>query len=92
MTADLVYLLFGVALLTAVVIPNLLHRQAISAPIVLLLLGMAIGLLPLPQGVSAAPMANLSLTEHLTRLRPELMLVGVPRSTAARATTGTRAA
>jgi sodium/hydrogen antiporter len=76
-TADLVYLLFGVALLTAVVIPNLLHRQAVSAPIVLLLLGMAIGLLPLPAGVSASPMANRALTEHLTELCVIVSLMGV---------------
>ncbi len=77
MTADLVYLLFGVALLTAVVIPNLLHRQAVSAPIVLLLLGMAIGLLPLPAGVSASPIANRALTEHLTELCVIVSLMGV---------------
>ncbi len=77
MTADLVYLLFGGALLTAVVIPNLLHRQAVSAPLVLLLLGMAIGLLPLPAGVSASPMANRALTEHLTELCVVVSLMGV---------------
>jgi NhaP-type Na+/H+ or K+/H+ antiporter len=76
-TADLVYLLFGVALLTAVLIPNLLHRQAVSAPIVLLLLGMAIGLLPLPDGVSASPTANRALTEHLTELCVIVSLMGV---------------
>ena len=77
MTADVVYLLFGVALLTAVVIPNLLHRQAVSAPIVLLLLGMAIGLLPLPDGVSASPIVNRSLTEHVTELCVIVSLMGV---------------
>ena len=77
MTADVVYLLFGGALLTAVVIPNLLHRQAVSAPIVLLLLGMAIGLLPLPDGVSASPIANRALTEHLTELCVIVSLMGV---------------
>ncbi len=77
MTADIVYLLFGAALLTAVVIPNLLHRQAISAPIVLLLLGMAIGFLPLPDGVSASPIANQALTEHVTELCVIVSLMGV---------------
>ena len=77
MTADNVYLLFGAALLTAVVIPTLLYRQAISAPIVLLLLGMAIGFLPLPDGVSASPVANQALTEHVTELCVIVSLMGV---------------
>ena len=46
MTADLVYLLAGVSLFLAVVLPILLERIAVSAPMVLLLVGALIGLLP----------------------------------------------
>lgn len=77
MTADIIYLLFGIALLTAVVLPNLLHRVAVSAPIVLLLLGMAIGLLPLPHGVSSSPVVNRTVAEHLTELCVIVSLMGV---------------
>ena len=54
MSADLVYLLAGLALLLAVVLPVALSSLAISSPIVLVLAGTLIGLLPLPEGVSQA--------------------------------------
>ena len=77
MTADAVFLLFGVALLLAVVLPALLHRQAISAPMVLLLLGAAIGLLPLPTGFSPSPVENRVFLEHLTEVCVVVALMGV---------------
>jgi NhaP-type Na+/H+ or K+/H+ antiporter len=76
-TADAVFLLFGVALLLAVVLPALLHRQAISAPMVLLLLGAAIGLLPLPPGFSPSPVENRVFLEHLTEVCVVVSLMGV---------------
>lgn len=77
MTADSVYLLFGVSLLLAVVLPSLLHRQAISAPMVLLLLGAGIGLLPLPEGISPSPGENRAFVEHLTEFTVVVALMGV---------------
>ena len=50
MTADLVYLVAGGALLLAVVLPQLLRHWAVSAPMVLVVVGMLIGLTPLPDG------------------------------------------
>ena len=44
--SDSVYLVIGVALLLAVLLPAALRRHAVSAPMVLLLVGMLIGLLP----------------------------------------------
>ena len=58
MSADVVYLLAGIALLLAVVLPTALRKAAISAPIVLLVVGAVIGLLPLPEGVDVTPMSN----------------------------------
>ena len=51
MTPDLVYLVAGGSLLLAVVLPDLLSRWAISAPMVLVGVGMLIGVTPLPDGL-----------------------------------------
>ena len=77
MTADLVYLVVGLALLLAVVLPAALHRHAVSAPMVLLSVGMAIGLLPLPAGFLTDPLSNLPLMEHFTELTVVVALMGV---------------
>ena len=77
MTADTVYLFGGMALLLAVVLPNLLRRAAISAPIVLVVVGALIGLLPLPDGVDVTPMANRAFLEHLTEFTVIVALMGV---------------
>lgn len=77
MTADVVYLLLGASLLLAVVLPVALQRAAVSAPLVLLVVGGLIGLLPLPDGISAAPMDNLPFVEHLTEFCVVVALMGV---------------
>ncbi len=77
MSVDLLYLILGVALLLAVVLPAALHRHAVSAPLVLLLVGMVIGLLPLPDGLVTAPLQNPALMEHLTELTVIVALMGV---------------
>ena len=77
MTADVVYLLAGASLLLAVVLPVALSRQAVSAPIVLLLVGALIGLLPLPESVSASPVDNRAFVEHLTEFCVIVALMGV---------------
>lgn len=77
MTADTVYLFGGVALLLAVVLPTVLRRVAISAPIVLVVVGALIGLLPLPEGVDVTPMGNRAFIEHLTEFTVIVALMGV---------------
>ena len=77
MTADLVYLVAGASLLLAIVLPDLLHRWAISTPIVLIGLGMALGLSPLPDGLPLDPQANRAVIEHVTELVVLVALMGV---------------
>jgi len=77
MTADLVYLLLGVSLLLAMVLPVMLHNAAVSAPIVLVVVGGLIGLLPIFGDVSLAPTDNLGFVEHLTELTVIVALMGV---------------
>ena len=55
MTADLVYVVAGGALFLAIVLPELLDRWAVSAPMVLLGVGLLIGLTPLPDEHAAGP-------------------------------------
>lgn len=77
MTADLLYFVVGAALLLAVLVPSVLHRHAVSAPIVLLLVGLVVGLLPLPEGFLTDPAEDLALTEHLAELAVVVALMGV---------------
>jgi NhaP-type Na+/H+ or K+/H+ antiporter len=76
-TADLVYLVAGVSLLLAIVLPDLLHRWAISAPMVLVGVGMAIGLTPLPDDLPLDPQVNRAAIEHVTELVVLVALMGV---------------
>jgi NhaP-type Na+/H+ or K+/H+ antiporter len=75
--ADLVYLTAGASLLLAVVLPELLDRWAISAPMVLVAVGIVIGLTPLPDGMPVDPMANRALIEHVTEVAVIVALMGV---------------
>jgi NhaP-type Na+/H+ or K+/H+ antiporter len=77
MTANVVYLLAGLSLLIAVVLPNATSRLALSPPIVLVLSGALIGLLPMPGGASASPVDNHAFTEHLTEFCVLVALMGV---------------
>lgn len=77
MTPDLVYALVGGALLLAVVLPTVLHRQAVSAPMVLLGVGALMGLLPFGEDVSLSPVDHLSFVEHLTEFTVIVALMGV---------------
>jgi sodium/hydrogen antiporter len=76
-TADLVYLVAGATLLLAVVLPDLLHRYAISAPMVLVGVGMLIGLTSLPDDLPLDPQANRAAIEHVTELVVIVALMGV---------------
>lgn len=77
MTADLVYLVAGGALLLAVVLPALLDRYAVSAPMVLVAVGLAIGFTPLPDGMPLDPQENRATIEHVTELVVIVALMGV---------------
>ena len=77
MEADLVFLLAGASLLLAAVLPYLLRRAAVSAPMVLLLVGALIGLLPQFEGVDIAPIDHPTFTEHLTEVTILVALMGV---------------
>jgi len=76
-TADLVYLVAGGSLLLAVVLPDLLHRWAVSAPMVLVGVGMLIGLTSLPDDLPLDPQANRAAIEHVTELVVIVALMGV---------------
>ncbi|MCW2833671.1 MAG: sodium/proton antiporter, family [Nocardioides sp.] len=77
MTADLVYLVAGSSLLLAIVLPALLNRWAVSAPMVLVAVGMVIGLTPLPDGMPLDPQTNRAAIEHVTELVVLVALMGV---------------
>ena len=77
MTADLVYLVAGASLLLAIVLPELLDRWAVSAPMVLVGVGLLIGFTPLPDGMPLDPQENRATIEHVTELVVLVALMGV---------------
>ena len=77
MNPDVVYLLAGGSLLVAVVLPVALSRAAVSAPMVLLLVGALIGLLPMFDDVGFSPIEHRAFTEHLTEFTLLIALMGV---------------
>ena len=68
MSADLTYVIAGLALLLAVVLPDLLSRWPLSPPIVLVGVGLVLGLTPLPDGLPLDPQTNRETIEHVTEL------------------------
>ena len=77
MSSELVYLLLGGSLLLAAVLPQLLHRWALSAPIVLVATGMLIGLIPSLADVELDPVAARPVVEHVTEITVLVALMGV---------------
>ena len=77
MTSELFYVLGGGSLLLAVVLPRLLHSLALSAPMVLLGVGMLIGLLTAFEGMDVSPVDHREFTEHLTEFIVLIALMGV---------------
>jgi NhaP-type Na+/H+ or K+/H+ antiporter len=75
--ANFVFLLMGVALLLAVILPTALRTVALSAPVVLLGLGALMGLLPLPADVQLTPSDDRAVIEHLTEFTVIISLMGV---------------
>ena len=76
-TGPAIYLILGVALLIAIVVPLLTHRIAISPPMVLVAFGMLIGLLPMPDGISLEPESHRTLITHVTEVTVLISLMGV---------------
>jgi sodium/hydrogen antiporter len=74
--ADTVFLLGGLALLVAVLLPNILARAWLSAPVILIALGCLIGLLPLPKGFVLDPVDQRDTIEHVTEFAVLLALMG----------------
>jgi NhaP-type Na+/H+ or K+/H+ antiporter len=77
MPAELVYLVGGVSLLLAVVLPSALNRVALSAPLVLVAVGAVIGLLPITDGDPFDPADHRALIEHVTEVTILIALMGV---------------
>ena len=77
MSADHVFLIGGLALLLAVVLPTLLERAWLSAPVILIALGALIGLLPLPDAFVMDPVDQRSTIVHVTEFTVLLALMGV---------------
>ena len=77
MSTDLVYVLAGASLLLAVVLPYALRSAALSPPIVLLAVGAAIGLLPVPDAILLTPRDDRAFIEHLTEFTVIIALMGV---------------
>jgi len=77
MSSDLVYVLGGASLLLAVLLPMFLQRVAVSAPMVLLLVGALVGLLPQFAGMDVSPIDHRKFAEHLTEATILVALMGV---------------
>ena len=71
------YLVAGLAILLAAVLPSTLSRLAISPPMVLLAAGMGMGLLPLGDDRFLDPVANRAMVEQVTQFAVLLALMGV---------------
>lgn len=71
------YLIIGLALFVGLLLPRLTENRAVSAPIVLLAIGLLVGLAPLPAGVSLDPLQHPALAEQLTTITIIVALTGV---------------
>lgn len=71
------YLIIGVALFVGLLLPRLTDKRAVSAPIVLLSIGLLAGLLPMPTGFSLDPLQHPALAEQLTTVTIIVALTGV---------------
>lgn len=77
MNGAAVYLILGLSLLLAIVLPQLTRRIALSPPMVLVAVGMAVGLLPLVDGVSLDPQDHPDVVTHVTEFTVLISLMGV---------------
>ncbi|QKE83027.1 cation:proton antiporter [Arthrobacter sp. NEB 688] len=77
MSPQLVYVLLGGALLLAAVLPQALHRWALSAPIVLVCVGLLVGTTAISGDVVIDPVALRPWIEHLAEFTVLVALMGV---------------
>ncbi len=77
MGADATYLVAGFCVLLAVVLPTLLDRWAVSAPMVLVGVGLLLGATPLTDGLLGDADRTRPAVEHLTELTVIVALMGV---------------
>ena len=77
MPADAFFLLAGGCLLLAVLLPAALRSYAISPPLVLLVVGVALGWTPLADDLQVDLVADRALVEHVTELTVLIALMGV---------------
>ncbi|MEO3938066.1 cation:proton antiporter [Dermatophilaceae bacterium Soc4.6] len=77
MPTSSIYLLIGLSLLLAVVLPRALSRVPVSPPMVLVGVGILIGRSPLTSGLDADPVTHRGVIEHVTELTVLLALMGV---------------
>ncbi|WP_134741915.1 cation:proton antiporter [Nocardioides sp. 503] len=77
MTDSFVYLIAGLCLLLAVVLPQALRSLAVSAPMVLVGIGLLIGLLPLSGEFALDPIEDEKVILHVTELTVLVALMGV---------------
>ncbi len=75
--SDALYLVAGLAILLAAVLPSALSRLAVSPPMVLLAAGMGMGLLPVGGSELLDPVSNRVVVEQVTQFAVLLALMGV---------------
>jgi len=77
MTGATVYLLLGLSLLLATVLPHATRRIALSPPMALVAVGMGFGLLPMVDSISLDPQDHRDLVTHVTEFTVLVSLMGV---------------
>lgn len=77
MSSTAIYLVIGLSLLIAVILPTALTRFPVSAPMVLVGLGMLVGLTPVADGLDADPVAHRDVIQHFTEVTLLVALMGV---------------
>ncbi|MCP3420599.1 cation:proton antiporter [Nocardioides pinisoli] len=77
MSGAAVYLILGLSLLVTTVLPHVSRRIALSPPMVLVGIGLAVGLLPLGDDISLQPEDNRELITHVTEFTVLVSLMGV---------------
>lgn len=77
MSGAAVYLILGLSLLVTTVLPHVSRRIALSPPMVLVGIGLAVGLLPYGEDISLQPEDNRELITHVTEFTVLVSLMGV---------------
>ena len=77
MTAAWIYVALGLALFLAVILPPVLDRWRVNAPMVLVTLGLIVGLLPGFRDLDLDPVAHGQAITHITEFTVLVSLMGV---------------